>query len=218
VIDEAHYFLREPNSGRNLDVARGGYTFVTYRPSELSEDVICQMGVIIGTRHSDPREADALARACRVPIDSAKLAETLGTLSVSEAVLLPGAAEAGDGVVRVKVAPRLTSHVRHRSKYADLPVASWQSFVFSRAPGQPAALSLAGFSTILGQLELGSIDHHLRHHDFSRWLGDVFGDRTLARDVAEVEDAYAVGHSADAAGAVVAAITRRYDVKGETTE
>jgi len=164
VVDEAHYFLRDLDPEVARDLTHGGYTLVTYRPADLGDAVMQHIGVVIATRHTDPREAAALARWTSV--DPARLTAVLATLSVSEAVLLPTAAEAGGAIVRFKVAPRLTAHVRHRHKYADLPVPRAQQFVFSRAPGLPAAASLAGLAAMLEQLPPASLDHHLRHGDF----------------------------------------------------
>ncbi len=214
LVDEAHYFLRDPDPDVVRDVARGGYTFVTYRPSDLSDALVPHIGVVIATRETDPREAEALARWSGPAVDRAALVAMLGALSTSEAVLFPTASEAGGAFVRFKVAPRMTPHVRHRHKYADLPVPRRQQFVFTAAPGTPAAVSLAGFVSIVEQLDGAALDDHLRRHDFSRWLSEVFGDEALARAVASVEDAHALGTSADAGGAVVAAIRERYDVKG----
>lgn len=212
VVDEAHYFLRELDAEVARDLAHGGYTLVTYRPADLDDAVMRHIGVIIATRHTDPREAAALAR--HTPVDAAALAAVLATLSVSEAVLLPTAAEASGAIVRFKVAPRLTAHVRHRHKYADLPVPRAQQFVFSRAPGLPAAASLAGLAAMLEQLPPAALDHHLRHHDFSRWLSDVFRDDALARAVRDIEHAFRSGRTGDAAGPIVGAIRERYDLKG----
>jgi len=39
VIDEAHYFLHEPNVGELLDLALGAYTLVTYRLADLHPNV-----------------------------------------------------------------------------------------------------------------------------------------------------------------------------------
>jgi hypothetical protein len=212
VVDEAHYFLRQLDREVARDLAHGGYTLVTYRPADLDDAVMREVGVIIATRHTDPREAAALAR--RAQVDATALAAVLATLSVSEAVLLPTAAEAGGAIVRFKVAPRLTAHVRHRHKYADLPVPRAQQFVFSRAPGLPAAASLAGLAAILEQLPAAPLEHHLRHHDFSRWLSEVFRDDALARAVRDIEHTWRSGRTTDAAGAIVGAIRERYDLKG----
>ncbi len=214
VVDEAHYFLRDLDADLRRDVARGGYTFVTYRPSELGADLIGHLGVIIATRETDPREADALARCCAPAVDRPRLAALLASLSTSEAVLFPTAREAGGRFVRFKVAPRLTPHVRHRHKYADLPVPRRLQFVFTAAPGAPAAVSLAGFVSILDQLPPAALRDHLQRHDFSRWLAEVFGDDTLARAVAQIEDGHVAGTGTDAGGAIVAAVRERYDVKG----
>ena len=72
-------------------------------------------------------------------------------LSLSEAALLPGAEESHGAVRRFQIAPRLTSHVRHRTKYLDMPVADPQAFVFTGdgAPG-PRARSLKDFVDLLG--------------------------------------------------------------------
>ncbi|HUU35437.1 MAG TPA: HAD family hydrolase [Vicinamibacterales bacterium] len=213
VVDEAHYFLRDLDADVGRDVAHGGYTFITYRPSELGADLVGALGVVIATRTTDAREAEALAQCCGPGVDRPRLVALLAGLSTSEAVLLPSAEEAGDAFVRFKVAPRLTPHVRHRHKYADLPVPRRQQFVFTGVPGAPAAVSLAGFVSIVEQLEADALRDHLRRHDFSRWLAEVFGDETLARTVAAIEDAHVVGTGADAGGAVVAAIRDRYAVK-----
>ncbi len=211
VVDEAHYFLRDVDAEVTEDLTRGGYTLVTYRPTDLDDGVMRQIGVIIATRHTDPREAAALARWASV--DAARLASVLATLSVSEAVLLPTAEESGGDLVRFKVAPRLTAHVRHRHKYADLPVPRPLQFVFSHAPGRPAAASLAGLAAILEQLVPAALEHHLRHHDFSRWLSEVFRDEALAHAVREVERGSISRRHPDAAGAIVGAIRERYDLK-----
>ena len=39
---------------------------------------------------------------------------------------------------RFQIAPRLTTHVRHRTKYLDVPVPETQAFVFS-GEGRPVA-------------------------------------------------------------------------------
>lgn len=213
LVDEAHYFLHDLDPDVMEDVARGGYTFVTYQPSALSDALMQHLGVVIATRETDRRESEALARCCGPHVDRAALVATLATLSTSEAVLVPTADGAVGGFVRFKVAPRLTAHVRHRHKYADVPVPRPQRFVFTKARGTPEAISLAGFVSILEQLDLLAIDDHLRRHDFSRWVADVFGDQSLARSVAEIESAHAIGAATDPAGTVVAAIRERYDVK-----
>jgi hydroxymethylpyrimidine pyrophosphatase-like HAD family hydrolase len=213
VLDEAHYFLADGHATAGLDLASGGYTFVTYRPSQLDAAVRADLGPIVATRHSDPRDLEALVALCGGAAPD--LAATLGSLSVSEAVLLPTATEAHGAAVRFTVAPRLTPHVRHRHKYADLPVPLSRRFVFTAAPGRPAAASLAGFAAMLEQIAPADLDWHLRHHDFSRWVGGVFGDHTLARDLAAVETAHVMGQAVDPPGTIVAAIRRRYDLKGE---
>lgn len=213
VVDEAHYFLQTLAPELAEDLGHAGYTFVTYRPSELDERLLRDIGVVIATRLTAPREIAALARWTSVPAESLQAA--LGSLSVSEAVLLPTAVEAGGALLRFTVAPRLTAHVRHRHKYADLPVARHERFVFTQAPGRPAALSLAGLAAMLEQLAPEALGPHLRAGDFSRWIADIFRDDALAAAIRALEGQYDVGREHETAQAIVHAIRARYDLKGD---
>lgn len=81
---------------------------------------------------------------------------------------------------RFQVAPRLTTHVRHRTKYLDVPVSGAQAFVFS-VEGRPVARSrtLKEFVGLMAALPAGVVEGHLRRHDFSRWVADVFRDGSI---------------------------------------
>jgi hypothetical protein len=64
--------------------------------------------------------------------------------------LLPGADEADGKVVRFTVAPRLTEHVRHRSKYLDMPITDAHAFVFGEGPrARPHARTMKEFMSLL---------------------------------------------------------------------
>ena len=64
VLDEAHYFLRDAVADGLLDLEANGYTLVTYRASQLPDDVLRAADVIIVTHESDPDELEALRRVC----------------------------------------------------------------------------------------------------------------------------------------------------------
>ncbi|MGA9626521.1 MAG: HAD family hydrolase, partial [Bryobacteraceae bacterium] len=134
VVDEAHYFLNESNVRDLLDLDLGAYTLVTYRPSDLHADVRRAMEVICCTRISDPQEAQALQTMCGN--GSGDWSATLAGLADGEAVLLPNAPEASGKLRRFSLRTRLTAHVRHRSKYLDVPMQSGSEFVFT-ADGKP---------------------------------------------------------------------------------
>jgi hypothetical protein len=56
------------------------------------------------------------------------------------------------------------------------------------------------------------MEGYLRRGDFSRWLGDVFGDYPLAAELRVLEERHRAGVSADTVPEIVAAIRGRYDL------
>jgi hypothetical protein len=137
-VDEAHYvFARRPSWTRDQAELRG-QTLVTYRVSALTETAVLPDDVVVlVTRESDPREVETLCGLCR-STEMAVPANVLRDLPVNEAAILPGPEESCGCVTRFEIAPRITSHVRHRTKYLDMPVNDWQAFVFT-ANGRPLA-------------------------------------------------------------------------------
>jgi hypothetical protein len=87
------------------------------------------------------------------------------------------------------VAPRLTAHVRHRQKYADVPVRLEQEFVFTRE-GRPTgrrARTVRDLLSALPTLPDEVVQGHLARGDFRRWIEDVFGDHELGRAILHLE-------------------------------
>jgi hypothetical protein len=80
--------------------------------------------------------------------------------------------------------------------------------------GTPAR-TLEQFVTTLELLPIATIDGHAKHGDFSRWIGQVLGDRPLAVAIGEVEEQYRLGHVTDLAKELVRPIRERY--VGEAT-
>jgi hypothetical protein len=124
-------------------------------------------------------------------------------------VLLPGPDEAHGQSRRFVVGSRLTEHVRHRSKYLDMPVSDALAFRFGE-PDQPLtrARSLKELTGFLTTMSPDRLQPYLLRHDFSRWLGGVFRDASLAQHVLRIE---AEQHAADAGAAIAQAIRARYD-------
>ena len=48
--------------------------------------------------------------------------------------------------------------------------------------------------------------------DFSRWIGDVFGDRALAAELRTLEERHRTASRTDTLAEIVAAIRARYDL------
>jgi soluble P-type ATPase len=188
VLDEAHYLLgREPAWARDR-AALQGQTLVTYRVSSLAGTLdLPADAMVIVTKESDPAEIDTLRGLCRrsgadVP------ATAFRELLVNEAVMLPGADESGGTGIRFQIDRRLTAHVRHRTKYLDMPVSDRQAFVFT-SDGRPVARArtLKEFVGLLMTLPAPIIAAHLKRQDFSRWVDSVFRDGILAARVRTLE-------------------------------
>jgi hydroxymethylpyrimidine pyrophosphatase-like HAD family hydrolase len=209
VIDEAHYFV-EGRDGRMLvDHAAGGYTLVTYRPTQLPAPLLDMCAVKLTTRATDPLQLQAL--------QAAALADQLGSLSLGEAVLLPGADESALTSVRFRLAPRLTEHVRHRQKYLDVPVGERLAFVFTDR-GRPLgyrARTLTDFSTLLAECPAEALGAHLDRGDVSRWVGDVFGDHVLAGRIRDLEQLHRLRQPLDEVDALLQLVDERYAPVGE---
>ena len=213
LLDEAHYYLDRPDSAHLIDPDLAGYILVTYRISGLIPSIrMASDAVVMITRETDEHEAETLLQLCR-PTPCATVRPGLfGDLTIGEAALLPGAEEAQGRVRRFKLAPRLTAHVRHRTKYLDMPVLDSQAFVFAENghPG-PRARTLKEFIGLLSALSPARIEGHLRRHDFSRWLDDVFRDNPLGAFVNTIEDRVDTEDPRDMATDIAQAIRARYE-------
>ena len=217
LLDEAHYFLSGRDVSQLLDPELAGYIFVTYRVSNLPDPVrTTPDAVVMVTRETDPDEAAVLLSMCRpcAGISPALFSE----LRMSEAALLPGVEEAHGRVRRFLLGPRLTAHVRHQTKYLDMPVLDRQAFVFT-GNGRLAvrARTLKEFTGLLVTLPADRLAGHLQRHDFSRWIDEVFRDRPLASHLRTVEADIATDNPRDVADAVAQAIRARYETIGDRT-
>jgi hypothetical protein len=67
------------------------------------------------------------------------------------------------------------------------------------------------FVAVLEHAGPGIFDGHIRRHDFSRWIADVFGDYPLAAQVRAVESAYGVDSRVDVSGKLSETIRSRYE-------
>jgi hypothetical protein len=216
LLDEAHYYLAEPDGSRLIDAELAGYILVTYRVSGIDPRVRSAADtVVMVTRETDAREQETLRSMC-ASTGAEVPKQIFQDLGLSEAALLPGAEESHGRVQRFQMAPRLTSHVRHRAKYLDMPVADPQAFIFTR-DGQagPHAHSLKDLVVLLGSLPEEQIASHLQRHDFSRWLEHVFRDCSLATFVRALESRVAADRPRDVANDIAQAVRARYEMAPE---
>ena len=215
IVDEAHYFLDDPHAPGLLDLEVSGYTLVTYRASKLRRNLLAASQAVIVTRESDPQEVRALrslCESCEIPAEG-EWARLFENLVLGEAVVLPITEEAEGEARRIRLTPRLTPHVRHLAKYLDLPVSEGSAFVFWRngSPTGQRARTLRQFVEVVEQSSPTVFEGHLRRHDFSRWIGDVFGDYPMARTLRQLEDRYLADGMSATALSLVQAIRARYE-------
>jgi hydroxymethylpyrimidine pyrophosphatase-like HAD family hydrolase len=213
VVDEAHYFLDRPDAAAFIDFELGGYTFVTYRVSDLSEPVLATLDAVVMTHTSDPRELSSLAAIAGRQRDAA-WSSLLGDLAIDEAALVRSMGTEGAQVERFRLASRITAHVRHRAKYRDVPLPRERAFVFTQAgrPCAPPARTFRAFVEGIETAPVRAVEGHARRGDFSRWIADVFGDQSLAAEVREMEERFRRGEVVDVATALVEAVALRYEV------
>src|SRR5207249_2669252 len=208
VVDEAHYFLNRLDAAALFDHELGGYLLVTYRISDLSPDILRASEAVIVTRVDDRRQALALLALAPGAGTPSEWMALLADLAIDEAILLPGTPETGDSMKRFRVAPRLTAHVRHRLKYADVPVCLEQEFVFTRG-GRPTgerARTVRDLLSALPKLPDDVVRGHLARGDFRHWIEDVFGDRELGAAILHLEQ----GDVSNVRDALQRAIADRY--------
>jgi hypothetical protein len=216
VIDEAHYFLHEEDARQFLDLNANGYIVVTYWASRLPPELLAATEVMIVTCESDPTEVEALWRRCAgcATADAVSWRGMLGHLPIGRAVVLPITEEAGGAIRLFAIGRRFTPHVRHRQKYVDVPVSPARAFVFE-APGDGVprrAHTLREFVAAVEQFSPLALESYLERGDFSRWIGDVFGDLALAGELQAIERKHPPLTAGDAARAMVAAVRARYDL------
>jgi hydroxymethylpyrimidine pyrophosphatase-like HAD family hydrolase len=214
VVDEAHYFLNRLDDPALFDRELGGYLLVTYRISDLSPEILKASEAVIVTRVDDLRQALALmALAPRVGTREEWLA-LLADLAIDEAVLVPGPFESDDSLKRFRVAPRLTTHVRHRHKYAEIPVSLEQEFVFTQNdhPTGQRARTIRDLLSILPTLSDEVVGGHLVRGDFRHWIETVFADHELGGAIGRLE----TDDTAAARDALLRAVGQRYGDVRET--
>jgi hydroxymethylpyrimidine pyrophosphatase-like HAD family hydrolase len=220
LLDEAHYYLHDADASRLLDLELNGYTIVTYCPSRLPEALLANTEVVIVTCESNVAEIDTLRARCAgcaaVDVDGWR---ALGRLKPGQAIALPVTDETGGQLRLFTVAPRLTPHVRHREKYVDVPVSWNRAFVFEAGGLPPHKVrTLRQFVSVLEHASPPHLDGYVGRGDFSRWIGDVFGDHPLAAELRALEQRYRAGTRDQTIADMAGAVRGRYDLTDEELE
>jgi len=217
VVDEAHYFLHEETGTPLLDMELNAYTIVTYRPSDLAPEIRSAIDVVIAKRLTNVHEFDTLLAIAKNANIARESVAPLGELPTDEAFILTR--EAGGQLRRFKLLPRLTAHVRHREKYFDFEVVPEQAFVFTERGNAigASARSLKEFAALLRSCPASAAGDHARRGDFSRWVGDVFQDHSLASDIRKVEQRHRLSQLDDVRQPIVSLVLERYSAPEDAT-
>jgi hypothetical protein len=93
-----------------------------------------------------------------------------------------------------------------------MPVLDSEAFVIP-GDGKPGARArtLKEFTGLLAAVPADRLKGHLRRHDFSRWIDEVFRDRPLAARLRTVESGVESDDPREVADAVAQAIRARYE-------
>jgi hypothetical protein len=97
----------------------------------------------------------------------------------------------GGPPARVRVVPPRIEHKRHVRKYAEGELGEDRSFYFRGPDGRLnlRAQNLRLFLQVGEGVDDSTWEHHLRAHDYSRWIRAALKDEGLADDVSRIEDA-----------------------------
>ena len=208
VVDEAHVFM--PRHEGACTLVHPGLCLVTYRPDLLCRTQVSALDTVL--------VAAGGAAAGTVSPAPFLAANTLGAWVCPEEALPPEHAlllrRPPEVSTSFRPAERRSQHVRHWHKYAEGQVAPHLRFAFRTAHGLTGhhAGNLIELHRELELCPTAVLEHHRRTHDIARWLRDVLGDVTLARDVLTLDTSGAPDEALR--GALLIAIERRYLADG----
>jgi hypothetical protein len=214
VVDEAHYFLHHPNLVECVDFDLAAYILVTYRPSQLHPDLLRAVESTIVTPFTNPDEIRSLVTLAGAANAEAEWSKLVGSLEIDEAAIVSRTGKASLPK-RFTITRRITSHVRHRTKYIDVPMPVERAFVFT-SNGQrfgPPVRTLKEFVRLQERVPKTALEAHARRGDFSRWIQEVFGDGPLATDIRAVEQGFSRGEIKSLGPAFTKLVRERYIVQ-----
>jgi hypothetical protein len=87
VVDEAHYFLHQPNE-HCIDFELAAYVMSTYQPSQLHPELLKAIESIVVTPMTNPVEVHTLALLCSAEEVEAEWRTILASLGIDEAAVL----------------------------------------------------------------------------------------------------------------------------------
>jgi HAD superfamily hydrolase (TIGR01484 family) len=204
VIDESHHLLPKDSDLPNWKSVRGAI-FITVEPDSVAQGPLRSVEILIATGDTARHTIEGFARGAGIPppeMESRKLKE-------GEALIWDCRKTAPPVAIRLQRGKRLGP--RQSRKYAEAELPEDRSFYF-RGPDQKLNLraqNLKLFVQIASGIDESTWLHHLRRHDYSRWIRQALKDDSLADQLAKIENEYP--DSADRSRAeIFGAFERRY--------
>jgi hypothetical protein len=213
VLDEAHYLLYPGGVAEDAaDLGDTGFCLATYRPSWLRPSLRQAIGALVLARTTANEELGLVRSLIADTALGERVVAGLPELPHGQFVFVWANAAGGSRAITFAAPPRLTSHVRHLTKYADSTVSPEARFFFRRPDGSLVATadSLRTFGRIAAGIDDEVLAWHAARGDFSRWVRDVFSDRELAAQLRKTESRWSRGEITDLRQAVCALIAARY--------
>jgi hydroxymethylpyrimidine pyrophosphatase-like HAD family hydrolase len=213
LVDEAHHLLpveRDP-SVTALSPALPATIFVTVDPEALARAALEHVDDVfaIGTKGAETIHAFCRALAIKVPKLPSEPPERGQALVWRRA--------RGKPPEIVSLHPPAQKAERHTRKYAEGELGEDKSFYFRGASG---ALNLRAQNLMIFLQMADGVDdetwlHHLKRHDYSRWMSEAIKDDQLSEEVRQAEDS---GDPAESRQRVREAIERRYTAPAGSAE
>jgi hypothetical protein len=155
-----------------IDLEMAGYVLVTYRASQLRPEVLAAMETVVFTRGS-PAEIRAVSEGFGPPGETGSWGAILGDLDLGDAAAVSREVGGWGQMTQVRLAPRITAHVRNRNKYFHIPMDEGPPFVFTGADGRVIARShsLRDLCFALAWVNTGSVPRVSKRRKRSTFRG-----------------------------------------------
>jgi HAD superfamily hydrolase (TIGR01484 family) len=181
VVDEAHHVL-PPRAADPPALEFGAVVLVTLEPGRISPGAVERVTAVL-----------AVGKQPRATLE--KAADLLGEPAPRTA---PSDLRIGEGMLwqrgeprshLIEIVPPTLKRQRHRRKYAEGELPPERSFYFRGPNGalNLRASNLHEFVALVRSVDEATWQYHLQAGDYSRWIEMSIKDKTLAREVAQLE-------------------------------
>ncbi len=183
VIDEAHHLMPSSWEPGVHKPPLGGVLLVTVHPESVSSAVLNAVRGIIAVGSEPDATLRSFSTATGIPAPLLMSSQEPGTVLA----WFPNDSRIP---VPLRIAPPAQEIRRHRRKYALGELGPNRSFYF-RGPQGKLNLQAKNFALFI-QIAKGVDDatwmHHLRQHDYSRWISEAIKDEVLSSEISEIEN------------------------------